>query len=103
MKLPHETIETVRIGDNVLVVYKWGKLTKTSSPRIWENVELFDRAGKKIWTVNGMDKCRYWNSDVDVFVEIKERNDRLQLTSFSGNDYDLDLKNGKVTYFEFHK
>ena len=103
MKFAYEPREVVEIDDKVLVVYQWGELTERSSPKIWENVELFDSQGKKIWTVNGMENCKYWDKDVDTFVGIKYKAGRLQLTSFSGNSYNLNLETGEVVFSEFHK
>ena len=103
MNFPVEPLEVREIGDRFLVIYKWDGLTDSSHPRVWENVELFDRQGRKIWTVNGMEKSRFWDNKIDAFVGTRIKNGRLQLTSFSGNSYDLDLNTGEVTHYAFHK
>lgn len=103
MNFPQEPRQSVKVDENFPVVYKWGKLTETSRPRVWENAEFFDSTGKRIWNINGMEQCRYWDRNVDVFAGIREKDGRLQLTSFSGNSYDLVLNSGEVTFFEVHK
>lgn len=101
MNFTHETLEIVKICKNFLVVYNWDELTDSSCPKVWENVQLFDPSGKKVWTVNGMSNCRYWRND--VFVGTRVMHGRRQLISFNGYSYDLDIQTGKVTFFEFHK
>ena len=103
MKFQHEPKEMIEIDDKFLVVYKWDELNEGSCPRVWENVELFDLQGKKLWTVNGMENCQFWNNKVDTFVGIRVKSGHVQLTSFSGNSYDLNLENGSVKFAEFHK
>jgi hypothetical protein len=103
MKFPHEPREMKEIDGHFLVVYKWGRLTKNTCPRVWENVELFDAQGNKLWTVNGMERCRFWDNKIDTFVGTRTKSGRLQLTSFSGNSYDINLHTGEVTHSEYHK
>lgn len=43
------------------------------------------------------------NNDKDTFVGVREKPDCIQLTSFSGNEFDLDIATGSVTFSEFHK
>lgn len=100
---PHEPLKVRKVGSNFLVVYKWDKLSETSCPRKWENVEFFDESGKKLWTVNGMEESEYWDKPFDTFVGSRLKLGRVQLTSFSGSSYDVDLENGHVKFFEFHK
>lgn len=103
INFPHEPLEVKQLGSQFLVVYKWGGLSENSCPKVWENVELFDEHGCKLWTVNGMEKSRFWDKNIDTFVATRMKLGRLQLTSFSGNSYDLDLQTGGVIHFEFHK
>jgi len=103
MDFPHEPLEIRELNGRYLVVYKWGNLTEQSCPKVWENVELFDDKGNKLWTVNGMDQCKFWDNKTDTFVGTRVKSERLQLTSFSGNSYDINLHTGKVTHFEYHK
>lgn len=103
MNFQHEPRQITEIDGKILVVYQWGELTEQTNPRVWENVQLFDQMGTKIWTVNGMERCQYWNKDRDTFVGVREKSGRIQLTSFSGNEFDLDIATGRVTFSDFHK
>ncbi len=103
MKFPHKVLQLVECTDGHLVVYVWDNLDrKDTTPRIWENVEFFDFEGRKIWTINGMENFRYWRNS-DFFVGTRWFEGRLQVTSFSGNSFDLNLATGEVRHFEFHK
>ena len=102
MEFRFKTKEVVKIDDRYVVVYSGDKLDRnTTTPRLWENVECFHVDGHKLWTVNGMEKYQYWNKK--WFVGARIYQERLQLTDFSGNSYDIDLDTGKVAHFEFHK
>ena len=103
MKPAHQPREIHKIGNNTLVIYQWGSLSETSSPKVWKMSSFLIQVVKKIWTVSGVDNCRYWNNDIDIFVGAREKNDIFQITSFSGNSYDLDLDTGQVRFAEFHK
>lgn len=103
MKIPTNTLEHAEVGDCTLVLYKWSSLSETSFPRIWENVELFDKNGNKIWTVHGMSESPYWDNNTDMFVGIGNDGKNFILNSYSGNSFFLDLKTGKVIYSGFHK
>lgn len=103
INFPHTPIEVREVDKKFLVVYSWDKLSKTTCPRPWENVELFDESGKKLWTVNGMDESAYWYKENDTFVGTRLKLGRVQLTSFGGSSYDINFENGHVTFFEFHK
>ncbi len=103
MKLPVNTLDHLEIGNCTLVLYKWGKLSETSSPKDWENVEFFDENGRKIWTVNGMQYCPYWDKDCDMFVGIGNSGGNWILNSYSGNSYLVDIKTGFVKFLMFHK
>lgn len=103
MKFPYEPRQIIEIDGKILVIYQWGELSEQSNPRVWENVQLLDHLGTNIWTVNGMERCQYWNNDKDTFVGVREKPDCIQLTSFSGNEFDLDIATGRVTFSEFHK
>ncbi len=103
MKFEHEPMEVIDIDDKVLVVYKWGELTEHSTPQVWQNVEMFDAAGNKIWSVNGMQNCQYWNKKADTFVGTRFKAGKLQLVSFGGSSYEVNLVTGEVSFFEFHK
>lgn len=103
MKLPKDTLEHVKVGDFTLVLYRWGKLTETTFPKVWENVEFFDQDGNKLWTVNGMKESEYWDNSADTFVGIGNDQGVWILNSYSGNSYEVDLKTGKVSFLAFHK
>ena len=103
IQFSYEPYEVKQFFNGVLVVYVWDKLNDNTVPKIWENVEFFDLKGKKMWTVNGMEAWQYWDKNVDCFVGTREYEGRLQLTAFSGNSFDVDMKTGFVTHFEFHK
>lgn len=103
MIFPHSVLEVCNIGDKTLVVYIWDQLSEESDPRVWENVELFDESGEKIWTINGMESCPYFDKNIDTFVGLRTKNNRVQVTSFSGNSYDIDFDTGKINFYEFHK
>ena len=96
-------LEHIEIDDCILILYKWGGLSETSSPRIWENVEFFDKNGRKLWTVNGMDDCPYWDKNIDMFVSIGNDGASWILNSYSGHSFFLDMCNGYVKYKGFHK
>lgn len=102
ISFPHEPTEVRMIGPNFLVVYNRDKLSETSRPKGSQNVEFFNESGKKMWTVNGMDECKFWRN-YDTFVGTRIKEGKIQLIAFSGNVYDVDLRNGKVTYADFTK
>ena len=57
MNFTHAPHEIIRVGERTVVIYSWGSLTEETKPRVWENVECFDSAGQKIWTIHGMENC----------------------------------------------
>lgn len=101
--LRFEPLEVMEIEGNYLIVYKWDDLSEHTSPKVWENVELLNPNGERIWTVNGMENYPHWNKKNDTFVGMKNKNSSVQLISYTGNSYGLDLKNGKVEFSEFLK
>lgn len=103
MKLPDNILEHAKIGNCTLVLYKWENLSEDTSPKVWENVELFDPNGKKLWTVNGMKNCQYWDNDIDMFVGIGNDGESWVLNSFSGNSFRVDIKTGCATFLSFNK
>ncbi len=103
MSFPHEPIQQKRIGDRVIVVYRWDDLSSDTYPRISENVECFDLSGKKLWTVHGMESDPYWNAKPNMFVGLKADNSELYLISFRGSSYKLDVDTGAVVFSEYHK
>ena len=103
MNIPKNILDHARIGNFTLVLYKWSALSETSSPRIWENVEFFDEKGHKMWTVNGMENCQYWDNDIDMFVGIGNDRGNWILNSYSGNSFKLDIETGTVTFLSFSK
>lgn len=100
---PYEAIEKKQIGDKVVVVYSWDKLSPSTSPPISKNVECFDLSGEKLWTVNGMEADPYWNSKSNMFVGLKLAKSELYLMSFRGSSYKLDVETGTVVFDEYHK
>ena len=103
MKFKFEPLQVSEIQGYTLVIYKWENLSKHTQPKPWENVELFDKNGKKIWTVNGMDNSKYWSKEKDTFVSYRTHAGKTILQSFSGNSFKLNLENGKVEFKEFTK
>lgn len=103
MKFPYDPIDKMRIGDRTVVVYKWDKLSPETSPPISKNVECFDLSGKRLWTVNGMERDPYWSSKPNMFAALKLVNSIYYLISFRGSSYKLDISNGSVIFEEFHK
>jgi len=103
MNYDHKPKEIHEIDGKILVIYVWDKLSNFSIPRVWENVDCFSVTGNKLWTVNGMDKYKHWNPDIDCFVGARTKGNRFQLTTFTGNSYDVNLDTGNVTHSEFHK
>jgi outer membrane protein assembly factor BamB len=103
MKFPHEPIETVSINGKVIVVYKWDELSKSSQPKISENVQCFDELGRLLWTVSGMENDPYWSKKSNMFVGVKLRDEGLYLISFRGSSYTLDAETGEVSFSEYHK
>jgi len=89
-----------------LVLYSWDNLDGKSVQKLYENVEFFSSDGQKIWTVNGMDHCKFWRTrygEDDFFVSIGNDGKDWILNSFSGNSYKLYVVTVKVTYLSFHK
>ena len=104
MKFAHSVIESHKVGGGkTLVIYLWDDLSDYTIPKVWENVELFDKDGKKLWTVNGLEKCKQYDCDRDVFVGASPKRGTWQLIAFSGKSFLLDMKTGKVKYFSFYK
>lgn len=101
--IPINALKYADVGGRTLVLYKWSELSEESSPRVWENVELFDKNGRKLWTVNGMDDCPYWDKGVDMFVGIGNNGEKWILNSYSGHSFFLDINTGYVKYSGFHK
>jgi ribosomal protein L28 len=87
----------------MLVLYQWEYLNETSSPKVWENVELVDGSGKRLWRVNGMNCCRHWSKNRNTFVSIRKNARPIHLVTFSGNVFELDLDSRYVKYVEFSK
>ena len=103
MRFRYEAKEKKQISDRVVVVYNWDKLSSDTSPPISKNVECFDLAGKKLWTVNGMETDPYWNSKPNMFVGPKLAKSAIYLMSFRGSSYKLDVETGTVVFEEYYK
>jgi len=103
MKLPFRSLQIEQVPIGNLVIFNWDDLSEVSIPRVFENVQLFDLDDQVIWTVNGMHEHTNWNDKLDVFVGLRRHDGALQLISFSGNAYDLDLETGRVKYASFIK
>jgi hypothetical protein len=103
MKLRYEPLETRQVEAGTVVVYDWGQLSETTNPCRFSNVQFFDNQANLVWTVNGMDECRYWREKNDIFVGVNEKNGGVQLVAYSGYAYDVDMETGKVKYSEFLK
>ena len=103
MNLPYEVIDIRNINDKTIVVYLWDDLSEFTRPRIWENVECFDKSGQKLWTVNGMEEYPYWDSGSDTFTGIGYDGANWVLNSFSCHSFILDIRTGRVTYLQFNK
>jgi hypothetical protein len=103
MKFKHKVKELEVIGECSLVLYHYNYLNLDTVPKDWENVELFDKDGNKLWTVNGMQNFKYWQGSMDCFVGINVRADRVELITFSGNAFNLNMETGEVTYYAFYK
>jgi hypothetical protein len=103
LKIPDNAIKYEDVGNCTLVLFNWSELSELSSPRIWENVEFFDKDGKKLWTVNGMEDCPYWDKNADMFVGIGRDGEKWILNSYSGHSFFLEIKSGYVEYSGFQK
>ena len=99
---PYTVEESSNIEKGVIVLFNRDELSENSNPNHSENVQLFDHDGEVVWTVNGMNEIPYWKK-YDSFVGINERSTGIQLVSFSGNSFDLDVSTGRVTFSHFHK
>jgi hypothetical protein len=100
MQFPYRTLGVLDVGSCHLVIYNWDDLSDATSPKPYENAQLIDVNGTVCWTVYGMSRHANWNSQMGTFVGFRMRGGRPQLTSFSGNSYDVDMKTGAVTFAE---
>lgn len=96
---PHQIL---RVGKCTLVIYQWDSLGNETSPKVWENVELFDENDKKLWTINGMEKNPYW-SKKDTFVHAQLKSQKIALISFGGSRFQVDIHSGEAKYERFVK
>ncbi|MDG1532736.1 MAG: hypothetical protein P8Q99_15475 [Paracoccaceae bacterium] len=103
MQFPSRTLSVTEIEGCFLVIYNWDYLSEITSPKPNENAQLIDADGNVFWTVNGMSNHENWKLQMDTFVGFRMHAGKPQLTSFSGNSYDVDLTTGTVTFAEFHK
>lgn len=103
MNLPYRSLKIEQVPLGNLVIFDWDDLSDSTNPRVFENVQLFGLNDQIIWTVNGMHEHNKWNPKLDVFVGLRRHGGVLQLISFSGNAYDLNLETGRVKYATFVK
>jgi len=103
MKYKFPVVEVVQLLDECIVIYDWEYLSDSTDPNIGENVQLLDETGKVIWTVNGMSSDAHWHTGRDVFVGTRTNGGSVELVSFSGNSFSVDLKTGRVKFHSFLK
>jgi hypothetical protein len=97
--------EEHNIDGNRLVVLSWEWLNDTdSSPRAWENVQLWDQQGRVLWTVSGMEKeqARLGRKSC-AFVGALCKNVGWTLIDFAGNEFLLNTETGTVTFRQWSK
>ena len=97
MKVTYRILETFELSDGCLILYNWDDLTPETEPPVWANVQKIDSHGNVLWTVNGMEKFRYWRRELDTFVGILGTAEAPELLSFGGYKFDLDICTGEVT------
>lgn len=104
LRFLYNIMEVLTINDKMLVVYLYSHLTQDTIPRGDQNAECFDKSGRKLWTINGMEEYPYWGkAGPDTFVGLSLRSTGIHIISFGGYAFRIDMETGKATFAEFTK
>lgn len=103
MKNMLKILKTTAANGGVLSIYDPSDLSLTGCPSAFRNVVFHGELGNVIWQIDGRESCDIPAAKNDTIIGTRIHKSDLQLVTFGGHFFDIDISTAQTDYFGWGK